>query len=66
MVFKKKNRNLVGTISYGVGLLVVFGSHVSILASTSVSEMVQAGIGGHAVINIVAGVLLVAGWLLKE
>jgi len=48
---------------YGVGLLIVVGSHIYILAASNLGlEIVPA----HSYLNIFAGVLLIAGWLRRK
>ncbi len=44
---------------YGIGLVIVLGTHIYMLvAGLPVEQMMP-----HAVLNIVAAVLLAAGWL---
>ena len=47
---------------YLVGLVIVFGTHVYMLALGLPPEQMA----GHAIINLVAGVLLMAGWLKRK
>lgn len=47
---------------YGIGLFIVFGSHVYMLVAGLPPSMMM----GHAVLNLVAGCLLAAGWLTRK
>jgi len=47
---------------YLVGLVVVLGTHLLMLAGYVTSDQVM----GHAVVNIVAAILLAAGWLSRK
>ena len=47
---------------YMIGLFVVIGSHVYILTANVGIELVPA----HSYLNIIAGVLLMAGWLSRK
>ncbi len=44
---------------YGVGLIIVLGTHIYMLIAGLPAEQMMP----HAVLNIVAAVLLAAGWL---
>lgn len=48
---------------YLIGLVIVLGSHVYMLSmgGLSLEEM-----NSHAILNIVAGILLAAGWLTRK
>lgn len=47
---------------YGAGLVVVFGTHFYMLALGLPEDQMTA----HAVLNLVGGVLLAAGWLTRK
>lgn len=47
---------------YGIGLLIVFGTHVYMLVASLPAEQMMA----HAILNLFAGVLLAAGWLSRK
>jgi hypothetical protein len=47
---------------YVLGLLIVVGSHVYVLMGNVGIELVPA----HSYLNIVAGILLAAGWLTRK
>ncbi|MBI3632435.1 MAG: hypothetical protein HY225_03235 [Candidatus Vogelbacteria bacterium] len=47
---------------YMVGLLVVFATHIYMLSYGLTPDQMT----GHAGLNLVAGVLLVAGWLSRK
>jgi len=47
---------------YLVGLVVVFGSHIYMLMGGVTPDQMM----GHAVVNLVAAVLLAAGWLTRK
>lgn len=54
-----KKGDTVSWVLYGLGLAIVFLTHIYMLvAGLPESQMV-----GHAIANLVAGVLLAAGWL---
>ncbi|MFA5987387.1 MAG: hypothetical protein WC797_01915 [Candidatus Paceibacterota bacterium] len=44
---------------YGIGLILVFGSHIYMLVYGLAPELMTP----HAILNLVAGVLLMTGWL---
>ncbi len=52
-----KNRVLMKKVLLILGLLIVFGTHISIIAM----GLPQNLLGGHATLNIIAGLLIVAG-----
>jgi len=47
---------------YGVGLLIVLGTHVYMLVAGLLPEQMTA----HAVLILVAAILLAAGWLSRK
>lgn len=47
---------------YVVGLVIVFGSHIYMLSAGLTPDQMM----GHAILNLVAGCLLVAGWLTRK
>ncbi len=48
---------------YVVGLVIVLGSHIYML---SMGGLAPEEMNAHAVINIVAGLLLATGWLTRK
>ncbi len=53
------SQNKISWWLYGVGLIIVVGTHVSMLVLGLPAEQVMA----HSVLNLLAGVLLMTGWL---
>ena len=52
-------KNTLGWWLYGLGLLIVLGTHLYMLvAGLPVDQM-----NGHAILNLVAAFLLAAGWM---
>ena len=47
---------------YGIGLFIVFGTHIYMLTASIPADQMM----GHAILNLFAGVLLVAGWLSRK
>jgi hypothetical protein len=47
---------------YFVGLFIVFGAHVYMLTSGLTPDQMTS----HAILNLVAGFLLMAGWLSRK
>jgi len=47
---------------YMIGLVVVVGTHIYVLTANIPAEQIPA----HSILNIVAGVLLMAGWLTRK
>jgi hypothetical protein len=47
---------------YMIGLLIVIGSHIYVLSGYLGAELVPI----HSYLNIVAGILLMAGWLTRK
>lgn len=47
---------------YGIGLLIVLGTHIFVLMGNLSIELVPV----HSYLNIAAGVLLAAGWLTRK
>ncbi len=47
---------------YMIGLLIVIGSHIFIIATDLSIELVPI----HSYLNIIAGILLVSGWLTRK
>ena len=45
-----------------IGLVVVVGTHIYVLTANIPAEQIPA----HSILNIVAGVLLMAGWLTRK
>lgn len=48
---------------YLVGLVIVLGSHIYML---SMGGLASEEMNAHAILNVVAGVLLAAGWLTRK
>lgn len=47
---------------YGIGLFNVFGTHIYMLVAGLTPDQMT----GHAIINLVSGCLLAAGWLTRK
>ncbi len=56
------SKNKLSWFLYGAGLFIVFFTHVYML----VAGIVQSQMNAHAVLNLVGGGLLVAGWLSRK
>lgn len=48
---------------YGIGLFIVLGTHVYIL---TVGGLTSDQMTPHAVLNLIAGILLATGWLTRK
>ena len=56
------SKNKLSWWLYGVGLFIVFGAHIYMLAAgLTPNQMIP-----HAILNIVAGFILAAGWLTRK
>lgn len=60
MVKKKRTKTIFAWILMILGLLVVFGTHIAILAM----GIPQDSLGGHAMLNIGAGISILIGFFI--